>query len=58
MSNVVETRWHYVFSLINLLRQADQLLTEQANERDEKRLEKTRADKTYAIAVYPPNGRC
>ena len=26
-------------------RQADQLLTEQANERDQKRLEKTRADK-------------
>lgn len=29
--------------------QADQLLTEQANERDQKRLEKTRGDKEYVL---------
>ncbi|MCJ1383407.1 hypothetical protein MMC17_006521 [Xylographa soralifera] len=34
----------------NIGRQADQLLTEQANERDEKRLEKTQADKAKLAA--------
>ena len=31
----------------DVFRQADQQLTEQANERDQKRLEKTKADKVY-----------
>ena len=36
----------------DVFRQADQQLTEQANERDQKRLEKTRTEKMYVVLPY------
>ena len=41
----------------DVFRQADQHLTEQANERDYNRLDKTQTDKAYVVSLQPTNSK-